>query len=155
MGHFIALPSSISGWQLDLDPPASLPAGDRLGGGTGSGGGGVGSANTWGASENGSYYESPTANESGSKSGGGAGVHAAPGSGGMGNRGVGGAWGGSGTAAGNAGATSLDEALVGLFGGESVTGIKGRQNVEVKSATRSYGNSRGRALNVKVDMVLV
>eukprot|EP00903_Cladosiphon_okamuranus_P022691 g20884.t1 len=105
--------------QLDLDQNNDRPNVSASSSGSGGGRGGA-----WGSAN-------ANANANGSGTGRGGGGGGAWGGGG------GGAWGGGrgpGGAGPGPGATVLESALEALFGGESVAGVKGRRNVEVKAS---------------------
>ncbi|CAM9553139.1 unnamed protein product [Pylaiella littoralis] len=120
--------------QLDLDPPPTTLSQHNNSNDSASSGGGD---SAWGAGRGGQ----DAANGGGAGSGGGAwGTSGGRGQQGGGSaNGVGGAWNGGGRAGtmptpGSGGATVLESALAALFGGETVAGVKGRRNVEVKAS---------------------
>eukprot|EP00904_Undaria_pinnatifida_P011135 jgi/Undpi1/7151/HiC_scaffold_22.g09625.m1 len=133
--------------QLDLDPPIPPAQSNNNHNNNAYGEGTSSSTSAWGATNG---FE--TVNGSGGGGGGGPGVAGGPrgGSNGRGTAagwsqrggggpaadgGGGGAWAGAGSMVSSGpGATILDEALAALFGGESVAGVKGRLNMEVKAS---------------------
>ncbi|CAM9966981.1 unnamed protein product [Scytosiphon promiscuus] len=128
--------------QLDLDPPPSSAASQNNNPSNGYNG------STWGAGAgHGDFYSSNGGGRGGSGgsawgTAGGRGQQHKPRGEGYNSGGGGGAWGGawSGGGAGSVpspggpGATVLESALAALFGGEAVSGVKGKQDMEVKAS---------------------
>lgn len=121
-------------FQLDLDPPSSSthPGSNHK----------SSESSAWGVAASSANGLETTANGVSGKGGGAWGIAGGRGQKIGGVQGANGAWGnggaGLGTPASGAKTTILEEALAALFRGEAVTGVKGRQNMEVGGVMESH-----------------